>query len=54
MAVTEHKLHKKMLMAVCHFPPDAAIGAAKPAKFGKYLPEFGWEPSLGRDYGRAG
>ena len=35
---------KRMLIVAYHFPPDAAIGAVKPAKFAKYLPEFGWEP----------
>jgi glycosyltransferase involved in cell wall biosynthesis len=52
---------KKMLMVVYHFPPDAAIGAVRPAKFAKYLPEFGWEPIVytlkeryyeGHDFGR--
>jgi len=35
---------KRILIIVYHFPPDAAVGAVRPAKFAKYLPEFGWEP----------
>lgn len=35
---------KKVLIIAYHFPPDSAVGAIRPAKFAKYLPEFGWEP----------
>jgi len=35
---------KKILILSYHFPPDAAVGAIRAAKFAKYLPEFGWEP----------
>lgn len=35
---------KKVLIITYHFPPDAAVGAIRPAKFAKFLPEFGWEP----------
>lgn len=35
---------KRVLIITYHFPPDAAMGAVRPAKFAKYLPEFGWEP----------
>lgn len=35
---------KKVLIITYHFPPDAAIGAVRLAKFTKYLSEFGWEP----------
>jgi hypothetical protein len=37
---------KKVLIITYHFPPDAAIGAVRPAKFAKYLPDFGWEPII--------
>ena len=35
---------KNLLMVCYHFPPDAAVGAIRVAKFAKYLPEFGWTP----------
>ena len=31
-------------MIAYHFPPDAAVGALRPLKFAKYLPNCGWEP----------
>ncbi len=34
----------KILIIAYHFPPDAAVGALRPQKFVKYLPEFGWKP----------
>ena len=34
----------KVLIIAYHFPPDAAVGALRPQKFVKYLPEFGWKP----------
>lgn len=34
----------KVLLVAYHFPPDAAVGAMRPQKFVKYLPEFGWQP----------
>ncbi len=37
---------KKVLIISYHFPPDAAVGAIRPAKFAKFLPEFGWEPII--------
>ncbi len=35
---------KKVLIIAYHFPPDAAVGALRPAKFVKYLPQWGWQP----------
>lgn len=37
---------KKVLMIGYAFPPRLAIGALRVAKFAKYLPQFGWEPSV--------
>ncbi|MGD0485617.1 MAG: hypothetical protein ABSB94_00320 [Syntrophorhabdales bacterium] len=37
---------EKLLIISYHFPPDSAIGAVRPAKFAKYLPEFGWKPII--------
>ena len=37
---------KKVLIITYHFPPDAAVGAVRPAKFAKFLPEFEWEPII--------
>ncbi len=35
---------KKLLLITYHFPPDAAVGALRPAKFAQYLPEYDWKP----------
>jgi glycosyltransferase involved in cell wall biosynthesis len=39
-------IFKKILIIAYHFPPSAAVGALRPQKFAKYLPEFGWEPHV--------
>ena len=35
---------KNILIVSYHFPPDAAVGSIRVAKFARYLPEFGWLP----------
>lgn len=37
---------QKVLIVAYHFPPSAAVGALRPQKFVKYLPEFCWEPHV--------
>jgi glycosyltransferase involved in cell wall biosynthesis len=37
---------KKILLIAYHFPPDAAVGGLRIAKFARYLPSFGWEPTV--------
>lgn len=37
---------RKILIVSYHFPPDASVGGMRPAKFAKYLPEFGWKPII--------
>jgi glycosyltransferase involved in cell wall biosynthesis len=36
--------HRRILLASYHFPPSAAVGGLRIAKFAKVLPELGWEP----------
>ena len=38
------KDERAVLIIAYHFPPDAAVGALRPQKFVKYLPELGWKP----------
>jgi hypothetical protein len=33
---------KRLLIVSYHFPPDAAVGSIRPAKFAKYLHAYGW------------
>src|SRR5436190_17495797 len=35
---------RKLLLITYHFPPDAAVGAIRPAKLAKYLRRLGWKP----------
>ena len=35
---------RRVLIASYYFPPDAAVGGLRAAKFARTLPEFGWEP----------
>src|SRR5438034_10867637 len=35
---------KKLLLITYHYPPSAAVGAIRPSKFVRYLPELGWQP----------
>lgn len=37
---------KKILLEAYHFPPDAAVGTLRMAKFVTFLPDFGWEPII--------
>jgi glycosyltransferase involved in cell wall biosynthesis len=37
---------KKVLLIAFHFPPDASVGAVRPAKFAKYLSKYGWQPII--------
>jgi glycosyl transferase family 4 len=36
----------RILVASYHFPPDAAVGGLRIAKFVRFLPEFGWVPHV--------
>src|SRR5215210_156133 len=37
---------KPVLLLAYHFPPDNASGSARPYRFYKYLPEYGYEPHV--------
>ena len=37
---------RKLLIIAYHFPPDAAVGGTRPAKFAKYLARDGWQPYI--------
>ena len=37
---------RSVLLVSYHFPPDASVGALRPQKFVKYLPELGWTPHV--------
>ena len=37
---------KKVLIITTHFAPDIHVGAKRPIKFAKFLPEFGWKPII--------
>lgn len=35
---------RRILVLAYHYPPAGGVAAQRPAKFARYLPEFGWEP----------
>lgn len=37
---------KNILLLAYHFPPAPTIGAQRPSKLAKYLPQFGWKPII--------
>ena len=37
---------KKVLIIAHSFPPSGIVGALRPFKFAKYLPDFGWKPII--------
>jgi glycosyltransferase involved in cell wall biosynthesis len=37
---------RNVLVVSYYFPPDASVGALRPQKFVKYLPEQGWQPHV--------
>jgi glycosyltransferase involved in cell wall biosynthesis len=37
---------RRVLMVCYYFPPLGGIGSLRALKFGTYLPEFGWEPTV--------
>src|SRR5439155_21248757 len=40
------KESKRVLLIAFAFPPQADVGAIRPAGLAKYLPQFGWIPSV--------
>lgn len=36
----------QILLITYHYPPDAAVGAIRPAALAKFLSEFGWNPII--------
>lgn len=37
------RLMRELLVIAYHYPPHSAAGAARPARFAKYLPQFGYQ-----------
>ena len=37
---------KRVLIVSYHYPPGQAVGAVRPSTFAKYLPAFGWHPTV--------
>jgi len=41
-----NRAHRKILMIAYAFPPTGGSGVQRSAKFAKYLPQFGWLPTV--------
>jgi len=39
-------MSKTVAVVAYHYPPEPVIGSARPARFTKYLPQFGWDPQV--------
>ena len=37
---------RRVLLVSYHFPPVGGAGVQRPAKFARYLPDFGWDVSV--------
>jgi hypothetical protein len=37
---------RRVLIITYHFPPEPTAGALRPSYLAKYLPQFGWEPTI--------
>jgi glycosyltransferase involved in cell wall biosynthesis len=37
---------RRLVILAYHFPPESAVGAARPFRFFKYLPQFGYSPHV--------
>src|SRR5581483_9735882 len=35
---------KPVLIVAYHYPPSVAVGAVRPSKIARYLPDVGWRP----------
>lgn len=46
MTVVTDKAMKQVLLVAYHYPPSPAVGAVRPSLFTRYLPEFGWSPTV--------
>src|SRR5438132_12370717 len=34
------------LLIAYHYPPSQAVGGIRPSKFARYLPVYGWQPTV--------
>lgn len=53
MKRSDHEMNNILLVAY-HFPPSIASGATRPAAFARYLPQWGWKPTILTVGGRGG
>lgn len=37
---------KEVLLIAYYYPPLGGVGSARPLQFSKYLPDYGWDPSI--------
>lgn len=37
---------RRLLLLAHYFPPDGGAGTQRPAKFCRYLPDYGWQPTV--------
>ncbi len=40
---SRRQMHRSLIVVAYHYPPENAVGAARPARFVKFLPAHGWQ-----------
>ena len=46
LVAADSPAHRRVLVVAYYFPPVGGSGVQRISKFVKYLPDFGWQPTV--------